>query len=536
MHEHIELKVAETLMPVLSVHKNDEILDVMSNMRPKFSELTSASRDVTRAYLLSCILKKWKGFIGIHKTDTRAVCIEEWFRAEQQCFATNYKLKTLDNPITDSPIDRCIRAVRENVVSMIGKRPNITQCISMSDWPTGATYSTRKGQPVHSKLTDTTTSTTPACYFFAREVYRCTSVAYTLCNRFATVPKTCKTDRPIACEPALNAFLQKGAGRMIRRLLLKNANVNLNTQATENRDLAYLALSCDLATIDLRSASDTISYELVKLILPPAWFDYLVSLRTPYTEMDNKRILLEKFAGMGNGFTFELETVIFRAILMACYQLSGVDGPLAVFGDDIVCSKRIFTLSVSVLTFFGFTVNEDKTFSHGLFYESCGRDYFCEEDISPCYVKDVCTSLAQYIVLHNKLFRWALRTNDHAFVAKALSLIRKEARIKFKLKELPRQPAILSADLGFISEHGFRYDKHGDVILKLCLIKSDILQTVEEQSFYMQNWLRGGKSFTTTDGRSISLLQTEVSRLKHNVKAWLSSSEDISDETWVVES
>jgi len=129
------------------------------------------------------------------------------------------------------------------------------------------------------------------------------------------------------------------------------------------------------ATIDLEAASDSISYELVRFLLPRDWFELLDSLRSPFTLVRGKWVKLEKFSSMGNGYTFELETLIFAALAKAC---GGVDlgSDFSVFGDDIIIPTEFASDLVSVLKFCGFSLNEKKSYLSGSFRESCGGDFF----------------------------------------------------------------------------------------------------------------------------------------------------------------
>lgn len=177
-------------------------------------------------------------------------------------------------------------------------------------------------------------------------------------NRITTVPKNAKTDRIIAVEPDLNMFVQKGIGGMIRRSL-KRVGVNLDSQE-KNQDLAFLgSVHDDLATIDLSSASDTVCTELVEMLLPPDWVDAILSCRCKQGTLPDGTVLTyQKVSSMGNGFTFELESLIFWALCSAVIDSRGeVDRRLAVYGDDIVINKRCVPDLSTVLSYCGFTFN-----------------------------------------------------------------------------------------------------------------------------------------------------------------------------------
>jgi len=207
-------------------------------------------------------------------------------------------------------------------------------------------------------------------------------------NRITTVPKTALTDRVIAIEPMLNVFLQLGIGGMIRRRLGSRGGFNLDESWRRNQELARLgSIDGSYSTIDLSAASDMIAFNVVGTLLPRDWFRALETVRSPVGSIrigrQEKTIVYEKFSSMGNGATFELETLIFWAISRAC----GVPlESLAVFGDDIVVPTAYAEPVLFALRFFGFEPNLKKTFTAGPFRESCGKDYFLGRDVRPLYL------------------------------------------------------------------------------------------------------------------------------------------------------
>lgn len=222
-------------------------------------------------------------------------------------------------------------------------------------------------------------------------------------SKFSSVPKDDTTDRLIASEPTINSFFQQAAGRFIRTRLLSIAHVNLNDQ-TLNQRLAQLgSIDNSIATIDLKNASNLISIEVVRLLLPPDWFHLLSLLRSHSMNVNGENIKLESFSSMGNGFTFDLQSLIFYAISKAVCTLTRVNTFwVNVFGDDIVVPSCAYSDVAAALEFFGFTVNHLKSFSEGPFRESCGHDYFNGLNIRPVYVKN----LATYVDLIALIHRW----------------------------------------------------------------------------------------------------------------------------------
>lgn len=229
-------------------------------------------------------------------------------------------------------------------------------------------------------------------------------------SRLVTVPKNAKTDRAICIEPDLNMFLQKGIGNMIRRRL-QRLGLLTPYAALDNQRAAQEGSANDrLATIDLSGASDSIHLGLVWELLPSDWFAHLERVRSPEVVLPNgDRKVLTKVSSMGNGYTFELETLMFWAIAKATTDLLGYGHvrPL-VFGDDIIVHRDVAWPLIEVLRSVGFLTNVKKTFVSGPFRESCGKHYFNGSDVTPFYVRSAIDTVERIYWLHNSLKRWAL--------------------------------------------------------------------------------------------------------------------------------
>lgn len=225
-------------------------------------------------------------------------------------------------------------------------------------------------------------------------------------NRVAFVPKDSATDRTIAIEPSLNVFLQKGVESVLKGRL-RRTGVSLTNQE-QNQSVAKIASSRPLyaATLDLSSASDSVSTELVRFMAPHLWFVLMDDLRSPEFTLDKGKTwqYYNKFSSMGNAFTFPLETILFYSFAKACTILSGGNlEVLRVYGDDILVDPRAALLLVEVLKFAGFSVNEEKSFVFGDFKETCGTDFLAGVDTRPVYLKNVPRNDQQVYNLFNRL-------------------------------------------------------------------------------------------------------------------------------------
>lgn len=237
-------------------------------------------------------------------------------------------------------------------------------------------------------------------------------VEITDCNELHLVPKTALIDRAICVEPHSIVPIQKGYGSWIRSRLLLNG-IDLRKQADINRDLARLgSVDGSYATIDLSSASDTIALSTVFELLPFDWACALSDVRSPFTKLpDGTLIENQKFSSMGNGYTFELETLIFYALALAVRDVLGADGRISVFGDDIIVPTVMAEPLMQILAIYGFEVNTDKTFTKGPFRESCGSDYFRGVNVRPFFLKEQLTYDHEQFAILNGLRHWARRLN-----------------------------------------------------------------------------------------------------------------------------
>lgn len=268
-------------------------------------------------------------------------------------------------------------------------------------------------------------------------------------NKVDWVAKNYKTDRTIAIEPDWNMFLQKGVGRLIRRRL-KRVGIDLDDQTTNQLLACIGSITGELATIDLSMASDCVAYRFAEFCIRPDWFEALATLRSPvgFYSLDgaDQAVIYEKLSSMGNGFTFEVETLLFWGIARAVSELTGnADHRISVYGDDIVVPVGIADEVCNILGHVGFVTNCDKTFSTGPFRESCGAHWFQGFDVKPFYVREPVDSLDRLFLLHNNVARWFQASPgiaESSKVRELLDWIRSHAPKEW------RKPRLLSLDHG----------------------------------------------------------------------------------------
>lgn len=238
-------------------------------------------------------------------------------------------------------------------------------------------------------------------------------------SRLSFVPKTRDISRTICTEPLCNMLFQKGIGALLERRLVETCNISLSHQPDRNRLLARLgSKNGRFGTIDLSSASDSMSISLVRSMFPQGVVDLLEMCRSPITILpDGTGVELHMVSSMGNAFTFPLQTIFFASIVYGAYRLLGIPferpgrrtlGNFAVFGDDIIVEDRAYDLVCKLLSLCGFSVNVDKSFNIGLFRESCGCDYYDGHNVRGVYIRSLRTDGDRYSAI-NRLNRWSAR-------------------------------------------------------------------------------------------------------------------------------
>lgn len=230
------------------------------------------------------------------------------------------------------------------------------------------------------------------------------------------VPKTAEIDRIIIKEPELNGFVQKGIGREMRQLLRMyrsktSDGVDLNTSGDLNSDLARAgSLHGHIGTVDGERASDSITLSAVEFLLPEGWAKLISVARSPYCLINGKWHRLQMVSGMGNGFTFELESIIFYAIGLACARYSKypfAEKYVSIHGDDLTVPADVMVLVREAYAALGITVNKSKSFGEGPFRESCGGHWFNGLSVKPFYVKTSNgLTRGDWFWLANSLFLW----------------------------------------------------------------------------------------------------------------------------------
>jgi len=324
---------------------------------------------------------------------TREAALRSFERGERLCRITNKRLDHfyIQRDRIDPDLNLMINRAERYIRNVLGDYDSFHEEIPFHVKVTaGATATSSRRNSIPFFRFRRTIDVTPRCVPYLKAAYQyfgypVPRIRSTLCNRLDVVPKNCRTDRMIACEPAGNLPFQLAFDSYVKQRLRKHAGIDLRDQS-RNNELARLgSIHGGFATVDLSLASDTVAMNTVAWLLPEPWFQFLCDVRSPFYSFEKNGADMQKYAkfsSMGNGATFALETLLFASFAYATGSKT-----VSVYGDDIIvdtdCTDKLFRL----LRFFGFIPNVEKSFSAGPFRESCGGNFYEGVDITPFYIR-----------------------------------------------------------------------------------------------------------------------------------------------------
>ena len=216
------------------------------------------------------------------------------------------------------------------------------------------------------------------------------------------VPKTATSIRWISKEPPVLSYMQHGVQRALVNVLRKTVLNHLNFSDSDRSGKLALEGSIDgsYATIDLSSASDSITWKLVSRIFPSYVRKLLWATRSDQVILPKKgrvqlTINMSKFAPMGSATCFPVESVVFLACCKVALDLYRDSTSTIrktrclVYGDDMVVEEWLVPYLMKVLEQCHFECNISKSFTGrhlNNFREACGEEAHNGFSIKPLRV------------------------------------------------------------------------------------------------------------------------------------------------------
>jgi hypothetical protein len=212
---------------------------------------------------------------------------------------------------------------------------------------------------------------------------------------------------------SLNKAIESSAILKVNRLINGEPTSGIKFRdQTQNGGLALeSSRTREFATIDLKDASDLVSWGLVRFLFNKEVHKFLAASRAMYVRLPNKELVkLHMYAPMGSAMCFPVESLVFWCIAAAAiYVQRGVTyehlaggtattkflrsnlSEVFVFGDDILVRREACKFVCECLESVGFKPNYNKTFAEGLYRESCGVDAYNGERLDIARLQ--CTSI-----------------------------------------------------------------------------------------------------------------------------------------------
>lgn len=227
--------------------------------------------------------------------------------------------------------------------------------------------------------------------------------------KLAIVPKDKRGPRVICTQPVGLMWIQQGQLRSLNKAIESSAILKTNRlingessssikfdNQEQNGSLALeSSRTREFATIDLKDASDLISWGLVRFLFNKSNVQFLAASRAMHVRIQNKEtVKLHMFAPMGSAMCFPVESLVFWCVAAAAtYVQRGVTyeylgsgsaskflrsnlAEVFVFGDDVLVRRESCKFVCECFEYLGFKPNYNKTFSEGLYRESCGVDAY----------------------------------------------------------------------------------------------------------------------------------------------------------------
>lgn len=206
------------------------------------------------------------------------------------------------------------------------------------------------------------------------------------------VPKTMIKNRTISKEPVSLQYFQQGAKRVLYQYFKDHtylsSRIDLDRRELSQEAARQGSIRGSLDTLDLSNASDSVSLALIKSVFSgTSIYRALICTRSDSTRIPNGLVFrLNKFAPMGSALCFPIETLIFACVCEVASRRLGHKCYYRVYGDDIVCAKRLTEGIRSILAELHFELNTEKSFyvaNVANFREACGGEYVNGIDVSP---------------------------------------------------------------------------------------------------------------------------------------------------------
>jgi len=374
-----------------------------------------------------------------------------WFRTEERCRKLNHKFVALSNRMFRGqkpvPYEKELVRFKEALVHALGVVPPEDDIAEEAYYGPGSTVSIRgrevfyvrkveakecvpqaielaaqallhdKAAWVHVGMDPVYSQNPSAREGFLRVMREQLTEHAVRHDRLMFIHKSMTSLRSIGAQPTCSGMLQLGVHSVVSPLLhavgVDLTNQGWNQVLAKRGSTDWREPEC-FCTLDKSDASNLIARNLVTFAFPAAWAKLLNRIRTPGyeapPEIGGGLFDYHMYAGMGNGTTFAVESLIFWAIAYATSEDASVPEfvakkEFAVYGDDVALRRSHALRYQRFAKFLGFKFNAKKTFTTGPFRESCGADYYDGIPVRPATLDSETSAASTETIIgfHNTL-------------------------------------------------------------------------------------------------------------------------------------
>lgn len=226
-----------------------------------------------------------------------------------------------------------------------------------------------------------------------------------------SVYKNRKSRRFINKEPMGNMLLQRLPSRAIREVFNSKilhlgkgsviANPLYNPLDSGQERHRMMIADDNVSTVDWKNASDSIHRDGTRFLFPAKLNNLLERWRSPMVLISDGKYqdwyVSEKLCSMGNGFCFEILTLVLLALART------LDPHASVYGDDVIINNDHVDEFIAAAQALGFSLNTTKSFVKSDYRESCGAFYYKPVGYITSFDITRCESETDIIVCCNKL-------------------------------------------------------------------------------------------------------------------------------------
>lgn len=350
------------------------------------------------------------------------------------------------------------------------------------------------------------------------------------------VPKSYKAPRVIVEERSKEAFEFQRGLTAARQCLYKSKYRRYFDDRDQdiNRELCRLgSIYGGYATIDLSSASDSISYHVASRVFPAGVMNFINTWRAKtLIGPNNEKLRNEIFLTSGNPLCFILEGCFFMAVALVATRFCDlyVQGKVMaphIFGDDLVVDTSVAGTLCEFLTKLGCYPNLEKSFvGDHLYRESCGVEFFRGVPIETRYWPRKTLGLSSFdpeelsslTSLQHRLYSTSWRASE--FLTQLI--LEWEPRMTASLpgtectdlwSDAPWFQLTVAPHAGDLPEDAslYRRERH----LTLCTKEAKTEYNADMDMYHYVNFLReGSPNPDTPEGRFLTLLGCKLPRVK----------------------